>query len=84
MDSSISGAPIQLVQFKSVAEPVTLPVRLPKIPPEAVRTPVIVVEALMVEEAVERKPWRKPRVVEVELPYDSLNHGNEKKLVPAT
>ena len=42
--------------------------RFPKIPPEAVRTPVIVELALMVEEAVERKPCRKPRVVEVETP----------------
>ena len=50
------------------ALPVTAPVRLPKIPPEAVRTPVIVEEAFMVEEAVERKPSRKPRVVEVETP----------------
>ena len=50
------------------ALPVRAPVTLPKIPPEAVRTPVMVVEALMVEEAVERKPFRKPRVVEVETP----------------
>ena len=50
------------------ALPVTEPVRLPKIPPLAVKTPVIVEEALMVEEAVERKPWRKPKVVEVERP----------------
>jgi len=51
-----------------LALPVTEPVRLPKIPPLAVKTPVIVEEALMVELAVERKPWRKPRVVEVERP----------------
>ena len=50
------------------ALPVTEPVRLPKIPPLAVKTPVIVEEALMVELAVERKPWRKPKVVEVERP----------------
>ena len=45
-----------------------LPVKLPKIPPEAVKTPVIVEEAEMVEEAVARKPCKKPRVVEVETP----------------
>jgi hypothetical protein len=50
------------------ALPVTFPVKLPKIPPEAVRTPVIVEEALIVEEAVERKPFKKPRVVEVDTP----------------
>ena len=50
------------------ALPVTEPVRLPKIPPLAVKTPVIVEEAFTVEEAVERKPWRKPKVVEVETP----------------
>ena len=50
------------------ALPVTAPVRLPKIPPEAVKTPVIVEEALIVDEAVERKPLRKPSVVEVETP----------------
>ncbi len=50
------------------AVPVRFPVTLPKIPPDAVKTPVIVVEAFMVEEAVERKPFRKPRVVEVDTP----------------
>ena len=35
-----------------------------------VELPVIVRLALMVEEAVERNPCRKPRVVEVALPQD--------------
>ena len=50
------------------ALPVRAPVTLPKIPPEAVKTPVMVEEALIVEEAVERKPFKRPMVVEVETP----------------
>jgi hypothetical protein len=58
------------------ALPVTFPVRLPKIPPEAVRTPVIVEEALMVEEAVERKP-------EVKLVIEEKMFEPEKVLLSA-
>jgi len=57
--------------FRAVARdarPVRFPVTLPNIPPEAVKTPVMVEEALIVDEAVERKPWRNPRVVEVDTP----------------
>ena len=45
-----------------------LPVRAPCIPPEAVRTPVTVVEAAIVVDAAERRPFVKERVVEVAFP----------------
>ncbi len=61
-------APLALRAVAREAVPVRFPVTLPKIPPDAVKTPVIVVEAFIVEEAVERKPFRKPRVVEVDTP----------------
>src|SRR3990167_5035363 len=55
--------------FRAVAR-LARPVRLPNIPPEAVNTPVMVEEALIVELAVERKPCKKPKVVEVETPHE--------------
>ena len=45
-----------------------VPVKLPKIPPLAVKMPVTVVEAEMVVEALERRPAVKLTMVEVETP----------------
>ena len=48
------------------------------------RLPVILKLESMVELAVERKPCKKPRVVEVETPHEVGVQGKAKKLEPAT
>src|SRR3989344_26043 len=50
---------------------------LPYKPPEAVKMPVTVVEAAIVEEAEERKPPVKPTMVEVATPYEVGVKGKE-------